>query len=42
MADKKKGAKKSAKDLPTKLSASAAKQVKGGMMKANPLSKKGP
>lgn len=42
MADKKKDAKKSAKDLPSKLSASSAKQVKGGMMRLNPLGKKDP
>lgn len=42
MADKKKGAKKAAKDLPTKISAASAKQVKGGMMRSNPLLKKEP
>jgi hypothetical protein len=42
MADKKKDAKKSAKDLPSKLSASAAKQVKGGRMRLDPLAKKEP
>lgn len=41
MADKKKDA-KTAKDLPSKISASAAKQVKGGRMKLDPLAKKGP
>lgn len=40
MADRKNGAKKAAKDLPTKVSAAAAKQVKGGMMRSNPLAKK--
>ncbi len=39
LADKKKGSKKaSAKDLPTKLAA-AAKQVKGGRMRLDPLDK---
>ncbi len=32
--------KKKAKDLPKKVSAGAAKQVKGGMRKLDPLSKK--
>lgn len=41
MADSKKGSKKSsAKDLPTKLGAAAAKQVKGGRMRLDPLAKK--
>jgi hypothetical protein len=41
MADSKKGSKKaSAKDLPAKLGAAAAKQVKGGRMRLDPLAKK--
>jgi len=42
MADKKTGAKKAAKELPAKISAAAAKQVKGGMMRSNPLRKQDP
>ncbi len=42
MADKKRGAKKAAKDLPTQISAASSKQVKGGMMRSNPLLKKEP
>lgn len=38
MAPKKKP---SAKSLPKKVSAGSAKQVKGGMMKADPIGKKG-
>jgi hypothetical protein len=42
MAAKDKGSKKpTAKSLPAKLSDKNAKQVKGGMMKADPLGKKG-
>ncbi len=40
MADKKKGTVKATKSLPKKLGASATKNVKGGMMKADPVPKK--
>ncbi len=40
MADKKKSTAKASKSLPNKLSATTAKNVKGGMMKADPVPKK--
>lgn len=40
MADKKKGAKKAASKSLSKISAKSAGQVKGGMMKQDPLGKK--